>query len=117
MTDAWYQPKGVQNGAAFYGMIKYLLMSREGDISLESIINKMTQKTAERFNIKNRGFLKEGNFADITIFDYDKLSYNENPISKPDGIKYVFINGSKVISEYAANADILKDCGRIETCQ
>lgn len=117
MTDAWYQPKGVQNGAAFYGMVKFLLMAKEGGICLESIINKITQKTAERFNIKNRGFLKEGNFADITIFDYDKLSYNENSISKPEGIKYVFINGRKVVSEYETNADILKKSGIIGTCK
>lgn len=40
MTDAWYQPKGIQNGAAFYGMVKFLLMAKGRDISLESIIRK-----------------------------------------------------------------------------
>lgn len=114
MTDAWYQPKGIQNGAAFYGMVKFLLMAKEGDMSLESIINKMTRKTAERFNIKNRGALEEGNYADITIFDYDKLGYNENPVSKPSGINYVFINGKKVISEGVTNHDILRNSGMID---
>lgn len=113
MTDAWYQPKGIQNGAAYYGMVKFLLMAREGIIGLEGIINKMTQKTAERFNIKNRGFLKEGNFADITIFDYDSLAYNEAPISKPGGIKYVFINGRKVVSEYVTNEEVLRNSGTV----
>jgi N-acyl-D-amino-acid deacylase len=97
-------------------MVKFLLMAGEGDLSLETIINKMTQKTAERFNIKDRGFLKEGNYADITVFDYDKLGYNENPISKPAGIKYVFINGRKVISEYVTNDNVLKNSGIIGSC-
>ncbi len=117
MTDAWYQPKGIQNGAAYYGMAKFLLMAKEGIISLESIINKMTQKTAERFNLKNRGFLKEGNFADITIFDYERLGYNEDPISKPGGIKYVFINGRKVVGDYVTDADVLKNSGTVGVWQ
>jgi N-acyl-D-amino-acid deacylase len=113
MTDAWVQPKGVQNGAAYYGFIKFLLMAESGDISLESIINKMTKKTAERFNVKNRGTLEAGSYADITIFDYNKLKYNEDPISKPSGIKYVFINGREVISDGVKNADLLKNSGTI----
>lgn len=114
MTDAWYQPKGVQNGAAYYGMVKFLLMADQKDIKLEEIISKMTKRTADRFNIKNRGCIKEGSYADITIFDTKKLAYKEDPVSKPEGIKYVFINGKKVVDDYITNTELLKNSGVIQ---
>jgi N-acyl-D-amino-acid deacylase len=71
-----------------------------GVISLEQAINKMTGKTAEIFGIRERGVLKEGFYADITIFDpeniIDKSDYKE-PYQKPVGIHYVFVNGKPVI--------------------
>ena len=113
MTDAWIQTKGVQNGAAYYGMVKFLLMAKNGEFCLEEIIHKMTQKTAERYQIKNRGSLQVGNYADITVFDYDNLSYSEEVVTKPKGIKYVFINGRKVVDQGITNNDLLRNSGVI----
>lgn len=46
--------------------------------------------------IPYRGLIKEGNWADVTIFDYDKIqdiSIYEQPNLVPVGIYYVLVNG------------------------
>ncbi len=74
----------------------------EKALKLEEAIYKMTKKPAEVLGLKNRGQLKEGYFADITIFDIDKIidkgTYTE-PKQYPEGIDYVIINGKIVINE------------------
>jgi N-acyl-D-amino-acid deacylase len=71
-------------------------------ISLEQAIYKMTKKPAITIGIKDRGELKEGFFADIVIFDeksiIDKGTFTD-PIQYPEGIKYVFVNGHKMIEK------------------
>jgi dihydroorotase len=44
----------------------------KGKISLEKIVEKMCHAPAECFNIEKRGYLDEGNWADIIIVDLDK---------------------------------------------
>ena len=41
-------------------------------ISLETIVEKTSHNVAKRFQIKDRGYIREGYFADITILDLDK---------------------------------------------
>lgn len=71
-------------------------------ISLEEAIYKMTKKPAITFNISNRGEIKEGNYADICIFNpetiADKGTFTE-PIQYPEGIEYVIINGEVTVKE------------------
>lgn len=71
-------------------------------LSLEEAIFKMTKKPADTLGIPKRGELKEGNFADICIFDHntiiDKGDFVD-PIQYPKGIEYVIINGQTVIQE------------------
>ena len=68
--------------------------------SLEEMIRKITSAPAKKFRLLNRGLLTEGFFADITVFDYekiqDKATFNE-PHQYPDGIKYVIVNGKIVL--------------------
>jgi N-acyl-D-amino-acid deacylase len=56
----------------------------------------MTSLPAQRERLLNRGLLKEGYFADITVFDpnsiQDTATYAE-PASLSKGVKYVFVNG------------------------
>ncbi len=67
--------------------------------SLEDAIYKMTHKPATIFNIKDRGLVKEGYFADLVIFDEDlvadKATFAE-PEQHPSGIEYVLVNGTVV---------------------
>jgi N-acyl-D-amino-acid deacylase len=59
----------------------------------------MTGASAERFNLKDRGVLREGLAADITIFDWKTVRDN-NTVAEtgehPTGIEAVFINGRRV---------------------
>ncbi len=77
--------------------------AKENDVlSLEEAVYKMTGMPAEIFNIKHRGFIKKGYFADITVFDpdriYDRSSFND-PFQRPEGIHFVIINGIPVVWE------------------
>ena len=69
-------------------------------LTLPEAIRKMTSWAATRMRIPNRGTIKEGNWADVTIFDYDKIRDNatyEKPHLAPTGIDYVLVNGQVVI--------------------
>ena len=71
-------------------------------MSLEDAIYKMTGLPANLLNITDRGVIKEGNYADITIFDYETIEDTaifNNSISKPNGIEYVIVNGEIVIDK------------------
>ncbi len=68
--------------------------------SLPQAIQRMTSLPAERVGLFNRGRLKPGYFADITVFDpstiIDRATY-ENPNQLSEGINYVIVNGKLAI--------------------
>jgi len=65
-------------------------------VSLETGVYKMTGQSAARLNLKDRGLLKQGMYADVVVFDAatiaDKATF-ENPAQYPVGIDYVLVNG------------------------
>jgi len=65
-------------------------------LSLEAAIRKITSLPAQREHLENRGLLKPGYFADITIFDpatvIDHATYTK-PDQLPDGIDFTIVNG------------------------
>jgi N-acyl-D-amino-acid deacylase len=65
-------------------------------LPLEQAIRKITSLPAQRERLVGRGLIKEGFFADITIFDpgsiIDKATYTE-PAQLAEGVKYVLVNG------------------------
>ena len=67
---------------------------------MEKIIHKMTGMTADRYKIPNRGYLKPGYKADITVLDVDNMKVDESkPDFKPEGIVHVYINGKPVLKD------------------
>ncbi len=73
-----------------------------GLMSMKEALYKITLLPARTFGLKNRGVLKNGAFADIVIFDYDKIidgATYDDPFIKPEGINYVIINGLPVVWE------------------
>jgi N-acyl-D-aspartate/D-glutamate deacylase len=61
----------------------------------------MTSWPAARMRLYDRGAIREGLKADLTIFNYDTLqdtSTYENPQSYPTGIEYVLVNGQLVVN-------------------
>lgn len=103
MTDAWLEPEGQQNPGAFGTFPRFLQLARDKKLlSLEEAIHKMTGACASRFSIKDRGTLKEGMAADITVFDWNTVRDNttaEQPAQPPTGIEFVFINGTQVLGD------------------
>lgn len=69
-------------------------------LSLPEAIRKMTSWPATRYRLADRGLIKEGCWADVVIFDYDKIQDRatyEQPLLTPVGIDYVFVNGQVVV--------------------
>jgi N-acyl-D-amino-acid deacylase len=66
----------------------------------EEMIRKMTSFPASRFGFERRGVIRSGVFADLVIFDPERISDRAtwiNPHQYPAGIEYVIINGEVVI--------------------
>ncbi len=65
-------------------------------LELPEAVKKMTSMNAEKANIPDRGLIKEGYWADVTLFDpetvIDKATF-EKPHQYPEGIPYVIVNG------------------------
>jgi N-acyl-D-amino-acid deacylase len=77
-------------------------VKEEGLMTLEEAIRKMTSFPCQRLGIRDRGLLREGMWADITIFDYNNIMGKgtyENPLEYPSGIKYVLVNGKIVVED------------------
>lgn len=71
-----------------------------GAVSLEEAVYKMSGFPAERYRIKDRGILAEGNFADVVVFDPETVADRatwEDPREKPVGFQAVLVNGQTVI--------------------
>ena len=65
-------------------------------LTLEQAVRKMTGQPAARVGLKDRGLLRAGAFADITVFDPARvrdLATFEQPNQYPEGIQYVVVNG------------------------
>lgn len=77
-------------------------------IPLEEAISKMTGRSAERLGLINRGFIRDGYFADIVVFNpstiSDKAEYS-SPHQYAEGIMHVIVNG-KIVFENGAVCEI-----------
>lgn len=100
MTDAWVVDKGLQNIAAFQTFPQFFLLAKRYSIPIQKVVRKMTGKTADRFRIPERGYLKPGYKADITVIDIDNIKVDESkPDFRPEGIVHVYVNGHPVIKD------------------
>ena len=98
MTDAWVVEKGLQNIAAFQTFPQFFVLAKKYGIPIHRIVHKMTGKTADRYQIPERGYLRPGYIADLTILDLDHITVNEaKPDARPGGIVHVYINGKPVL--------------------
>ena len=73
-----------------------------GLLTWEEGIRKMTSASARRIGCMDRGLVWPGFMADLVVFDPDTLQDTatyENPISFPEGVHYVVVNGTLVIEE------------------
>ena len=74
----------------------------EGLITMQEAIRKLSGFPATNLSLKSRGFLRQGYFADIVIFDEKTVTDNatfDTPLKFADGMEYVFVNGIPVIEK------------------
>jgi N-acyl-D-amino-acid deacylase len=67
---------------------------------LEEAVRKMTSLAASRVGLMDRGILRPGMFADVTVFDPNSIKDEatfQDPMHYSVGVKYVFVNGRAVI--------------------
>ena len=92
-------PEDSINHPRYWGTFPKVLgeyVREKGALTLEEAVYKMTGLPAKTIGIKDRGLLKPGMAADITVFDpatiIDHATF-ENPTARPDGIVHVILNG------------------------
>jgi N-acyl-D-amino-acid deacylase len=71
-------------------------------ISIEEAIRRMTSLPAQKFQLRDRGILREGFAADIVIFDEQKVQDNstyDQPHQYTTGFRYVLVNGKLTVDE------------------
>ena len=100
-----------------HGLLMMLHYYKEGKISLEKIAEKMSHAVAECFQIKERGYIREGYFADMVMVDLNKnyTVTKENILYKcgwsplendafPACIEKTMVNGNIVYENGMVNA-------------
>jgi len=71
-------------------------------LTLEDGVRRMTSLPAQRLGLKDRGLLREGYWADVVVFDPNRISDKAtfaSPEQYPEGIDYVIVNGRVVIDQ------------------
>jgi dihydroorotase len=92
-----------------HSLLLMLHYVKEGKISIEKMVEKMSHAVADCFQIANRGYIKEGYFADLVIVDMNQTTTvkKENILYKcgwsplegfgfPAAITHTFVNGNLV---------------------
>ncbi len=71
-------------------------------LRLEDAVRKMTSLNAAKLGLRDRGLLRAGDYADLTLFDAervtDRATYS-NPFQYSEGIEYVIVNGQVVLEK------------------
>jgi N-acyl-D-amino-acid deacylase len=69
-------------------------------LSLEEAIRRMTSLPAQKFQLRDRGLVREGMAADVVVFSEAEIA-DRSTFSKPhaysSGIKFVIVNGKVVV--------------------
>ena len=95
-----------------YGCFPVILaeyVREENQMSLPNAIRKMTSFPAQRLGISDRGVLRDGMKADITVFHPGNVkapATRSDPKQFPIGIEYVIVNGTIVVDQ-GVNTDAL----------
>ena len=87
-------------------------------LSLEQGVAKLTALPASRLGLTDRGLIREGNWADLVLFDMAGMSERssmEEPAVFPDGIRWVLVNGEVAVQDGvtlpARNGRVLRRTG------
>lgn len=78
-----------------------------GLFDLATAIYRMSGFAARKFGLRDRGVIREGAYADLVLFDADKVIDKgtfEDPNQYPEGIKMVFVNGGLAVRDDVVQA-------------
>jgi N-acyl-D-amino-acid deacylase len=98
MDEGWPHPR-------WYGTFPRVLgeyVREKKVLDLSTALTKMTSMPADRLGLENRGRIKVGNIADITIFNASTIKDNSKftePHHYPSGIIFVLVNGVVTIDD------------------
>lgn len=101
-TDGIYFPESCVHPRVFgsVGRILGRCVRERGVLTLEQAVRKLSGFPAERFGLAQRGLIREGNFADLVVFDPNTvvdLATYESPLQPSQGISDVLVNGVRVV--------------------
>lgn len=71
-------------------------------LGLEDAVRKMTSLPAQKLGLRDRGLLRPGMYADVTVFDPEKVidrATFDAPHQYSEGIVHVFVNGAPVVEQ------------------
>ncbi|MBX2921792.1 MAG: dihydroorotase [Chitinophagaceae bacterium] len=94
-------------------LLLMLYYYKQGSISLEKIVQKMSHSVADCYQLKDRGYIREGYQADLVMVDMDK-PYTVAPgniwykcgwsplenVQLPASVTHTFVNGNLVYENY-----------------
>ncbi|MCR6545295.1 D-aminoacylase [Dehalobacterium formicoaceticum] len=104
-SDSGLSKEGVAIHPRAYGNYPRVLSLYTGagkSLSLEQAVHKMTGMPAKRLKLKDRGTIAVDMKADLAVFNLDgvqDLATRDNPNQLSMGMKYVFVNGRKVLEQ------------------
>jgi N-acyl-D-amino-acid deacylase len=92
-----------------YAKILQQYVREEHLLSLEDAVRKMTSLPASFLTLTSRGLIRQGSWADLTVFDSESIE-NRATFAEPDryptGIEYVIVNG-EIVAEKGERTESL----------
>jgi N-acyl-D-amino-acid deacylase len=94
---------GAKPSPRTYGSFPRVLgqfVREEALLSLEEAVRSMTSAPAARLGLADRGLIRDGNVADVVVFDPERVRSNatyDEPRRFPDGIEWVIVAGELVV--------------------
>lgn len=94
---------GLPHPRAFGNAVRVIAeyVKKRNILTLEDAVRKMTSWPATRMRLDDRGVIRAGNWADVTIFDLSLLQDHatyERPTEYPTGVEWVLVNGVVTIA-------------------
>lgn len=103
--DYLHSPSGLP--LVQYSLLMMLELCKQGVFKIENVVESMSHAPARCFNVKGRGFIRKGYYADLTLFDYEK-GCTVAPVCKcgwspftsfSSSVVHTFVNGVQVVKD------------------